>query len=278
MGTLKITLLPKKILRISGPDKLDFLQGLITADLTKLTPTLPLYGALLSAQGRYLFDFIIYMMKDDYLLEVDNDRLDALQKKLSLYKLRAQVTLSPDETLGVYALFDGLKHPPLPHLYPDPRLPELGWRLIGPKGITLPETTPVSHEVYDLYRLKLGIPDGERDMPLDKAIPLECGLDELHAISWTKGCYLGQELTSRTKYTGIVRKRLMLVTCLKGMLPEPDTELMWQGQKIGVMRSHTQNHGLALIRLEFLTEHPDGILVTHPDYTLKITRPFWSKS
>ena len=275
MTTLKVTLLPKKILRISGPDKLDFLQGLMTNDLMKLTPTHPLYGALLSAQGKYLFDFIFYYVGDDYLLEADTERIDELRKKINLYKLRADVTLTIDEHYKVYAIFGAGKPPELSPLYGDPRLSELGWRYLTQENLSPDILVP--YTTYDEHRLSLGIPDGARDMPIDRAIPLECGLDELHALSWTKGCYLGQELTSRTKYTGIVRKRLMNVTLLKGEFPDPETDLIWEGQKIGVMRSHCQTHGLALVRLEFLETYPDGLLVIHPDYTLKITRPFWAK-
>lgn len=240
---MNITHLPHRgVLQIEGEDKAAFLQGLITNDVNLITSTHAIYAALLTPQGRFLYDLFIIEKDDSYLLDVEMERLEALLKKLSLYKLRSQVTLKPRPDLNVYALWGGDVVLP-ENAYSDPRLAELGARMMG----ALPETaTP---QDYDLHRLILGIPEGGRDLIPEKAILLESGLDELNAISWTKGCYMGQELTARTKYRGLVRKRLFPVL-IEGEAPPFGSEIFLGGTSVGEMRTSNKGHGLALLRIE----------------------------
>ena len=173
-----------------------------------------IYATLLNPQGRFLYDFFITERLGSYFLDCEAERLDSLIKRLSLYKLRSRVTLKPRPDLNVYAAWGGdvVKTFDLKEekgntcncTFIDPRLVELGARIIGEAS---PNTTP---EAYDIHRLKLGVPEGGRDLIPEKSILLESGLDELNAISWTKGCYI-QELTARTKHVGQVRKRLFLL-------------------------------------------------------------------
>ncbi|MBL8677325.1 MAG: folate-binding protein YgfZ, partial [Alphaproteobacteria bacterium] len=191
------------VIEIEGEDKATFLQGLISNDINLVTPTQAIYATLLTPQGRFLFDFFITEKDGTFLLDVKAARLETLLKKLSLFKLRSKITLKGRPDLKIYAYW-GEGDLTL-EAYPDPRLKTLGARLIG-------QAKPnISAEEYDLHRLKLGVPEGGIDMLSEKAILLESGLDELNAISWTKGCYMGQELTARTKYRGLVRKRLFPV-------------------------------------------------------------------
>ncbi|MBX9620842.1 MAG: folate-binding protein [Alphaproteobacteria bacterium] len=229
------------VIEIEGEDKATFLQGLISNDINLVTPKQAIYATLLTPQGRFLFDFFIIEKEGKYLLDVESARLEAFLKKLSLFKLRSKVTLKARSDLKVYALWGEGNLPR--EAYPDPRLKILGARLIGQAD---PNTLA---EEYDLHRLKLGVPEGGIDLLPEKAILLECGLDELNAISWIKGCYMGQELTARTKYRGLVRKRLFPVE-IEGPAPENGAEVFLGNTPVGEMRSSHNGYGLALLRIE----------------------------
>ncbi len=127
---------------------------------------------------------------------------------------------------------------------PDPRLPAAGWRILAPVALPV-SATP---EDYDRHRLSLGLPDGSRDMEADKSVLLEAGFDELGGVSWTKGCYMGQELTARTKYRGLVKRRLVQVSA-DGEIPPPGTAIIARDVEVGQMRSGAGNIGLALLRV-----------------------------
>jgi folate-binding protein YgfZ len=229
------------VIEIDGEDKATFLQGLISNDINLVSPMQAVYATLLTPQGRFLFDFFITEKEGKYLLDVESARLEAFLKKLSLFKLRSKVILKARPDLKVYALW-GEGNLPV-KAYPDPRLKALGARLIG-------QTEPnASAEEYDLHRLKLGVPEGGIDLLPEKAILLESGLDELNAVSWTKGCYMGQELTARTKYRGLVRKRLFPVK-IEGSAPESGAEVFLGDMAVGEMRSNCNGYGLALLRIE----------------------------
>jgi len=264
--TRVMTPLPYRgVLEIQGEDKAIFLQGLISNDIRKVTPQQAIYATLLSPQGRFLYDFFISEKEGSYFLDGEKDRLDSLLKKLSLYKLRASVsfTLRPD--LNVYALWGeniatslGLteeKGNAKENLYMDPRLLDLGARSIGEVGNK--DFQLVSPRDYDLHRLVLGVPEGGRDLIPEKAILLECGLDELNAISWTKGCYIGQELTARTKHRGLVRKRLFPVQ-VEGSPPSEGAEISLNGERVGRMYTHVGATGLSLLRLEAFQAYQEG--------------------
>jgi tRNA-modifying protein YgfZ len=138
-------------------------------------------------------------------------------------------------------------------VYVDPRLVGLGARAIVPKdkvaAFEQAGFQPVAFDQYDALRLSLGIPDGSRDLPVEKALLLENGFDELNGVDWKKGCFVGQELTARMKYRGLVRKRLMPVQ-LKGPQAKPGTPILLDGRDAGELRSSFDDHGIALLRLE----------------------------
>lgn len=229
------------VIEIDGEDKETFLQGLISNDINLVTSTQAIYAALLTPQGRFLFDFFITEKDGTFLLDVESARHEALLKKLSLFKLRSKVTLKARPDLKVYALWGEGNFPM--EAYHDPRLKALGARLIG-------QMEPnASAKEYDLHRLKLGVPEGGIDLLPEKAILLESGLDELNAVSWTKGCYMGQELTARTKYRGLVRKRLFPVK-IEGPAPESGAEVFLGDTAVGEMRSSCNGYGLILLRTE----------------------------
>lgn len=246
------------VLEVNGADALSFLQGLVTNDIPKVTSSKTLYGALLNPQGKFLHDFMIWKGEESsFYLTPEKDRAGDLLKRLTLYKLRSQVTLHPREDLHLYALWGGnepqgergdtsREGDVLQCI--DPRLKELGSLVLTP-AMTFKRCQEKSLEAYDGRRLGLGVPDGSRDMKVERAIPLECGLDELDAVSWDKGCYMGQELNARTRYRGLVRKRLFPVR-IEGPLPPNETSITLLGADRGEMHSHVHDLGLARLRIE----------------------------
>ncbi|MDB5410946.1 MAG: glycine cleavage system protein [Rhodospirillales bacterium] len=262
--------LPERgLLVVAGEDRVGFLQGLVSNDVAKVGPQRAVHAALLTAQGRYLHDFFISAAGDTLVLDGEAARLADLQRRLSLYRLRAKVTISPDTTdRAVFACFAagapaafGLPEDPGAAIafaggaaFVDPRLAALGVRVVAPRETAeaaLREAgfAPAAFADWDRLRLAHGIPDGSRDLPVEKAILLESGFDELHGVDWSKGCYIGQELTARTKYRGLVKKRLMPVT-VEGALPEPGTIIRMGEAEAGEMRSGRDGIALALLRLE----------------------------
>jgi len=261
------------LLRARGPDVRSFLQGIISNDVERVSCEHAIWSALLTPQGKFLHEFFLLQEKegDENALFFDCElaRRDDLKKRLSLFKLRSKVELEDvtgDIVIVALPGIEALDRLGLPHepgtmrylgpvlAYTDPRLSALGARAILPRedlqgfldrhGFGLEDLA-----AYDRVRLTLGVPDGSRDMEIDKSILLECGFDELKGVDWAKGCFLGQELTARTKYRGLVKKRLLPVR-IEGEPPASGTALLKDGKEVGVMRSSSGDRGLALLRLE----------------------------
>jgi len=260
MADVSFCLLPhRSVIAVAGPDRLEFLQGLISNDVTKVAPGRAIWAALLTPQGRFLNDmFVVDGGGETLLLESERERATGLAKKLSLYKLRSKVAIEDrSATMEVAVIFgaDAAKVIPVAGAaaFVDPRLSELGVRVLAPVGqaARLTGLKEASFIDYETLRLTLGVPDGSRDLPVEKAFLLESGFDELHGIDWDKGCYMGQELTARTKYRGLVRKRLFPVI-VDGPLPAPGTPVQLDGREVGEIRSGSGDRAIALLRLEAL--------------------------
>ena len=232
MSAPSFSLVPHRgVIAVGGPDRVDFLQGLISNDTTKVAPGRAIWAALLTPQGRFLNDMFVADGGGDMLLvETERERTPALAKKLGLYRLRSKVTVEDrSAAMEVAVVFgrDAENVPPIEGAtaFIDPRLPELGVRVLAPAGQTASllaarGCTEAPLAAYDALRLELGVPDGSRDLIVDKALLLENGFDELNGVDWQKGCYMGQELTARTKYRALIRKRLFPVR-IEGALPAP---------------------------------------------------------
>jgi len=264
--THKFTQLQRSLIHITGPDRFSFFQGLITQDIEKLSSSESLYSLLLTPQGRFLYDFFLIpanSSNSSFFLEIDSFSVSDILKRLTLYKLRSNVNFEIQPNLFVFAYWipkepnQNTRHFDDMISYQDPRLEELGGRLISslskgqnflqPKGYK--ET---SLNTYQSHLLSLGVPSSPKDMIPEKSIPLECGMEELNALSWTKGCYMGQELTARTHHQGLVRKRL-IPGILKGTEKVPfNAPLFFENQEAGLLRSSESGKAMALIRLEFL--------------------------
>jgi folate-binding protein YgfZ len=189
------TLIDRAILRVSGEGVRDFLQGLVTNDVTALAPGRPLWAGLLTPQGKALFDFILWADGEDVLIDCESTQADALAKRLSLYRLRRPIRIERDETLAVHwSLKDGGVR--------DPRLAALGQRWITSAGEAAEGWLP--------HRLSLGVTEGVAELGQDKTLWLECNAAELDGVSFSKGCYVGQENTARMNYRSKVNRRLVV--------------------------------------------------------------------
>jgi folate-binding protein YgfZ len=285
----------RAILEVAGADRVAFLQGLVSNDVTKAGPERVLYAALLTAQGRFLHDFFIAAAGETLLIDGEAARIDDLNRRLSLFRLRSKVTLriARDQWLvaaafggdsasalglaaepGAAKLFDeGLA-------YVDPRLAALGVRLVLPRAHGTDALAAAGFalapcEDYDRLRLSLGVPDGSRDLPAEKALLVESGFDELNGIDWQKGCYIGQELTARMKYRALVKKRLMPVA-VEGPLPPPGTPVMQGAEEAGEMRTGRDDRALALLRLDAVESAASGgAALTAGEARLTPVRPRW---
>jgi folate-binding protein YgfZ len=236
-----------------------FLNGLVSNDVAQAAHGRAVWAALLSPQGRYAADFFIFYDDERLLLEASRAAVAAIVSKLSRYKLRSAVALADvSDELAVYAVWDGAP-PRVALTAPDPRLREAGFRLLSPE--VLAANTDAA--AYAAHRLRLGLPDGPPDLEPDKTLLLEAGFDELNGVDWKKGCYMGQELTARTKYRGLVKRRLVPLA-LNAPAPAPGTAIMANGLEVGTLRSSADGMALAMLRVDAL-EMPlsvDGIPVT----------------
>lgn len=240
-------------LRLTGPDVRPFLQGLITQDIDLLDQAPAIYAAMLTPQGKYLFDFFLVRGGDSaILLETEAARLPQLMQRLTMYRLRAKVEIA--DISASRRVLAGWGGSPMPDGgFADPRLPGLGWRLIAAAGTDT--AADATADDYDRHRLALGVPDASRDIEIEKTLILEANIDALGGVSFKKGCYVGQELTARMKHRGNIRRRLLPVRA-EGSLPPPGTALTADGRAVGELRSGQDGHAMALIRLEDLDKAP----------------------
>ncbi len=240
MSTLK-HLSDRTIIRIAGDDRRDFLQGLITQDIERLSSQAAIFSALLTPQGKILFDFMIAEHNDAFLIDCDKTTAPALVKRLTLYKLRAKVRVELDETLAV--MTSNVQPAIAGIAFPDPRLPALGWRIIAPKGDGAIDGD------YDLRRIALGVPEFGRDFNADEIFPLDVNYDVLNGVSYAKGCFVGQEVASRMKRKGEVRKRTVIAE-FDGPAPDKGAAIIAGDFTLGHVMSGAEGAALALIRLD----------------------------
>lgn len=240
------TLPDRAVIGIAGEDRVSFLQGLVSNDVAEAAPGRAIWAALLTPQGKWLADFFIFADADRLLLDAERGQAPMLVQRLTRFRLRSKVAIAAADDLSVFAAWDGEPRADV-IAAPDPRLPEAGWRMLSAS----PLPTNATAADWDMHRLSLGLPDGSRDLEAEKSVLLEAGFDELHGVAWDKGCYMGQELTARTRYRGLVKRRLVPVE-VTGPLPSPGTPVLRDGAEVGAMRSGCGSHGLAVLRLDAL--------------------------
>jgi len=285
---MHILLNNRGLIKIDGPDARAFLQGLVSQDMQRVSPHQAVYSAFLSPQGKFLFDFFCFEMDGTIILDCEAERCSDFFKRLSMYKMRSKVELSDvSDDYQIFAVmsaasaFDLMDQPrgtatPFASgvAFVDPRLKDMGCRAVlkkGDKALTFAGLSSGEIDDYESNRITLGLADGSRDMSVDKALLLENGFEELDGVSFTKGCFMGQELTARTRYRGLVKKRLLPVK-IEGQTPMPGSILMNKTHEAGEMKTSIENMGLALVRLEQLE---DGAPISYGNTKLTPMVPDW---
>jgi folate-binding protein YgfZ len=250
------------VVRVVGADAERLLQGLITSDIDRLKHEPAIHAGLLTPQGKILFDFFVVRAPDGYLIDVLRDRAADLVKRLGFYKLRAQVSLDDvSSAYGVAVLWGGplpiSERPPLLLVFPDPRLPALGWRVIGCLPLDWPPSgsgaMPTAAADYHAHRIGLGVPEGGKDYALGDTFPHEALFDQLRGVDFDKGCYVGQEVVSRIQHRASVRKRVVKVQG-PSPLPAPGTDVKAGAVTIGMLGSVSEQTALALLRVDRAAE------------------------
>lgn len=246
--------LPRRgVLEVSGPDARLFLDRVVTCDVDRVSHGQAGYGALLSPQGKVLADFFIHQTADDrFLLDVSSEALASLAKRLTLYRLRAKVTV--EDRSHDYSVVVGWGGSPPPGntvtTSPDPRLPALGWRALASHA----EAPPSDEEaLYDAHRIALGIPEGGDDFAYGDTFPHEALMDQLSGVAFDKGCYVGQEVVSRMQHRGTARTRIVPVR-FDGEAPASGTDVTASGRVIGTVGTSSGSAGLATLRLDRASE------------------------
>lgn len=262
----QIAFLPHRgVIALTGPDRITFLNGLVSNNVENVIPEQAVWAALLTPQGKYLIDFFVFSDGEQTLLDLPRYAIPDLIKKLNRFKLRARVEIADaSEHFKTYVIWHGIP-PSSPLTAMDPRLPEAGYRSLSLQNLTC---TATLHD-YAAHRIALGLPDGPPDLEPDKTLLLEAGFDELNGIDWQKGCYMGQELTARTKYRGLVKRRLLPVTLSQPSLPV-GTPIQLNGQEIGCLRSVEGTIGLAMLQLSAL---PQKLTISGSELSVHI--PSW---
>ena len=260
----------RTVLSVTGADRVSFLNGLVSNDMAEAAQGHAVWTALLTPQGKWLADFFVFSDGDRLLLDVEAAQAAMLTQRLMRFRLRAAVSIEA-APFTVHAAWDvpGDVQPSWPGSVaaPDPRLTEAGWRVLASSSL---ETNAGADE-YDVHRLSLGLPDGSRDLESEKTVLLEAGFDELHGVSWTKGCYMGQELTARTRYRGLVKRRLVQVLGAD-TLPPAGTLIVAGDREIGQVRSSHGNTGLAVVRIDALENACEAAGIR-----LQIIVPAWAR-
>ncbi len=229
------TLVERALLRLSGEDVGGFLQGLVTNDLALLAPGRPLWAGLLSAQGKALFDFILWADGGDILLDCEAAQAEALARRLGLYRLRRSIVIAREEQLAVHWRAPAQAGAP-DEGAPDPRLPALGSRWLAPADA--PAQGWLEH------RLRLGVTEGVAELGSDKSLWLECNAAELNGVSFAKGCYVGQENTARMNWRNKVNRRLVVAPA---DAPGPRTRIHYPELGLAVEHRRTDDLADALI-------------------------------
>ena len=262
----------RQLIRVSGVDAREFLHSLITTDIESLPERTARPGALLTPQGKILFDFMISRDGDDFLIETDAAQRDALMRRLTMYKLRAAVTIAADDADGVTVTWG------------DGSVTGAADAAFAKAGVTLsrypgkPEGIAIdaSEAEYETLRVTSGIPASGFDYALQDAFPHDVLLDKTDGLSFRKGCYVGQEVVSRMQHRGTARRRVALVTS-ETALPVSGTDIMAGGKPVGTLGSVLGNKGLAIVRIDRVGDAiANGIPLTASDVTVVLSLPEWT--
>jgi folate-binding protein YgfZ len=282
-GAKIAVLADRGVVRVVGADAEKLLQGVITNDMDLLSAQPAIHAALLAPQGKILFDFFVAKAADGFLLEVAADKAADLAKRLAMYRLRAKVDLEDRRAdYRVFALWggaaDACEHATGAVSFRDPRLSALGVRMLAAAPFApaaVASHVEASAEDYHAHRVALGVPEGGKDYAFGDAFPHEADLDQLHGVSFTKGCFVGQEVVSRMQNRASVRKRIVPVV---GAAPlQAGAEVVAGAAVIGTVGSVAGAHALALIRLDRAAEAAaKGDRLMAGGVVIQLGKPDWA--
>ncbi len=273
------------VIRIGGEAARAFLNGLVTTDVSKVTPDRPCFAGLLTPQGKIVADFIVVAPPTGggVLLDLPRALAGAVLKKLNFYRLRAQVSCEDQsDTLGVLAVWGGVGTTAQGFVYPDPRLPALGYRVILPPHLAAAAAAELGAELveagtYDAHRIALGIPLGGRDFCYGDAFPHDAAMDQLAGVDFAKGCYVGQEVVARMQHRGLARNRIVPLA-YDGVAPEAGTDVTAGDKSVGTIGSSADSRALALLRLDRVADAlAAGIPLTAGGHSVRLIKPDWAR-
>jgi tRNA-modifying protein YgfZ len=281
---MKAAFLPDRgVVKVSGEDARNFLNGLVTTDIDLIQPGLGRFGALLTPQGKITVDFLITEAPaghgGGFLIDCPRALAQGLADKLGFYKLRAKVVVENlSDSLGVLAAWDGdpAVRPDL--TFADPRSEKLGWRILipaelAPKAASLIGADLVESAVYDINRIACGAPRGGIDFMYGDAFPHETNMDRLRGVDFDKGCYVGQEVVSRMQHRGTARTRMVRLI-LEDLAPEAGVAVVAGDKPVGTMGSSAGGRALALLRIDRVADALDtGVPLTAGGITVRLADP-----
>jgi tRNA-modifying protein YgfZ len=284
---MKAALLPDRgVVKVAGEGARNFLHGLVTADLLHVKAGEARFCALLTPQGKIIADFIITAPKEDdggFFLDIPRALGATLVDRLNLYKLRAKVVVEDLSTgLGVLAVWDGASTTEYGLCYDDPRLPQLGMRVMVPPDLATTAAadlgaTLLDPSEYDAHRIALGVPRGGLDFSYGDAFPHETDMDQLGGVDFAKGCYVGQEVVSRMEHRGTARTRVVPVR-YEGAAPEAGVAVLAGERQVGIMGSAAAGRGVAQLRLDRVAEAlAHGAPLRAGGVPLAIVKPDWAR-
>ncbi|GGE35674.1 folate-binding protein [Agaricicola taiwanensis] len=260
------------IIKVSGEDAEAFLQGIITCDMKRLAPAR--FGALLTPQGKILFDFIILREKDHFLLDATAATVADFVKRLSFYKLRAKVTI--EDVSARHGVLAGWDIPPAPQAFPDPRAASLGWRAILPIDEAKAGATTTS-DAYHTRRIACGVPESGRDFIAAETFPHEADMDQLDGVDFDKGCFIGQEVVARMQHRGTARTRAVPIIFTESTVPS-DSAVTAGGKPAGHLGSTAAGRGIAVLRLDRVADAlAEGSPLLAGGIAIRLEKPDWAR-
>jgi tRNA-modifying protein YgfZ len=278
---MQAALLPDRgVVKVAGPDARTFLNGLLTADMGRVTAASPRFAALLTPQGKIIADFIVVEAAGGgFLLDCPRALVPTLVERLGFYKLRAKVAVENiSDSMGVLAVWDGEPAMKPDLTFADPRHEALGWRILVPEDLKqkvadLIGADLVDSEAYEAHRIATGVPRGGLDFMYSDAFPHESNMDRLHGVDFDKGCYVGQEVVSRMQHRGTARTRIVRVT-LEDFSPETGVAVLAGDKQVGTMGSTAGGKGLALLRIDRVADALDaGASLSAGGLAIRLTDP-----
>jgi folate-binding protein YgfZ len=260
----------RRLLKVTGEDAFDFLQNIITNDMSLLTAQRMIYACLLSPQGQWLHDFFVIPLEDGFVLDVESGGYDDLFRRLTMFKLRAKVVLQADDETRVYAAAETAPVPAGEGIrpYADPRLSALGRRVYARQAVAAANGSLAD---YEDFCLSLGVPAGRKTIAAGRDVMADVNLDLLHAVAWDKGCFIGQEVAARMHHRNLSKKRLFVLT---GDGLEPGAVLHHDAVEAGQIRQVSQDgkQALAVVKIAVLS-HSSDRLTTAEGKTVAVHKP-----